>query len=161
MMIIRPYHSSDQRQVVELVLSIQRDEFAIPITIHDQPDLLEIPNVYQCDRGNFWIAKTSDQQIIGTIALIDIGHQRGALRKMFVHREFRGKAIGCAQTLLDTLLAWARDHGMTEIYLGTIDVFKAAHRFYEKNGFVELPESDVPSYFPKMTSDTKFYTLKL
>ncbi|MGF1494018.1 MAG: hypothetical protein ACFBSC_16505 [Microcoleaceae cyanobacterium] len=43
------------------MLTIQRDEFQLPITISDQPDLLEIPQVYQKKLGNFWTAVDQDQ----------------------------------------------------------------------------------------------------
>jgi hypothetical protein len=46
---------------------------------------------------------------------------------------------------------------MREIYLGTTAKFLAAHRFYEKNGFEELLQSELPARFPLMSVDTKFY----
>jgi N-acetylglutamate synthase-like GNAT family acetyltransferase len=51
--------------------------------------------------------------------------------------------------------------GVKEIYLGTTDKFRAAHRFYEKNGFNEIAEYNLPGNFPVMEVDTKFYQLKL
>jgi RimJ/RimL family protein N-acetyltransferase len=45
--------------------------------------------------------------------------------------------------------------------LGTTDAFKAAHRFYEKNGFTEIPEHELPAMFPRMKQDTKFYRIEL
>jgi hypothetical protein len=38
---------------------------------------------------------------------------------------------------------------------------KAAHRFYEKNNFNNIPVTDLPSYFPRMMADNKFYHLHL
>ncbi len=34
-------------------LHIQQNEFKVPITINEQPDLMDIENFYQKD-GNFW-----------------------------------------------------------------------------------------------------------
>jgi N-acetylglutamate synthase-like GNAT family acetyltransferase len=160
MITIEPYSSDYQEQVVKLILSIQQDEFAVPISIADQPDLLKIPEFYQQRRGNFWIARAGNQ-VVGTIALLDIGHNWGVLRKMFVHKDYRGKHIGCGYQLLDTLLAWVKNQGMTAVYLGTIERFKAAHRFYEKNGFVEIAQTELPENFPQMKTDTKFYRYDL
>ena len=42
--------------VLELILAIQREEFDIPITAKDQPDLQDIPSFYQTGTGNFWVA---------------------------------------------------------------------------------------------------------
>lgn len=156
MFIIQPYSPFYQAQVLALIQTIQRDEFAIAITLQDQPDLLNIPDIYQTNGGSFWVAVV-DNTVIGTLALLDIGHGHGALRKMFVHKDFRGQHIGCGQQLLDTLLMWADQHAITTIFLGTTDIFKAAHRFYEKNGFVELAKSELPPHFPQMQVDTKFY----
>jgi predicted N-acetyltransferase YhbS len=41
--------------------------------------------------------------------------------------------------------------------LGTTAKFLAAHRFYEKNGFREIAQTELPASFPVMTVDTKFY----
>src|ERR1700674_5856438 len=72
--------------VVELILSIQQ-EFDIPITLNDQPDLLDIPGFYQQNRGNFWVA-LADTRVVGTIALQDIGNAQGALQKCSFKRRF-------------------------------------------------------------------------
>jgi predicted N-acetyltransferase YhbS len=38
---------------------------------------------------------------------------------------------------------------------------KAAHRFYERNGFVLIAEQDLPSNFPRMPVDNVFYDCML
>lgn len=48
-----------------------------------------------------------------------------------------------------------------ELYLGTVDAFKAAHRFYEREGFKEIEAAELPADFPRMPIDTKFYQLNL
>lgn len=159
-MLISPYHPQYQQQIVDLILPIQREEFGSSITLDDQPDLLNIPTVYQQGNGNFWVALDADQ-VIGTIAAIDIGHHQLALRKMFVAAPYRGKAIGVGRQLLETLCNWAIEHNIREIYLGTIEAFKAAHRFYEKHGFQRINESELPATFPKMKGDKLFYQLIL
>ena len=131
---IRSFQSQDTEQIVNLILTIQQVEFQVPITIQDQPDLLEIPNFYQQGNGNFWVAVQGDE-VVGTIALIDCGRPIGAIRKMFVKKEFRGKELGIAQKLLDTLTTKAQEAQMQHLYLGTIERLQAAIRFYERNGF--------------------------
>ena len=61
-----------QRQVVDLILEIQRDEFGIQISAEQQPDLMQIPPYYQVGSGNFWLAN-SGADVVGTISLLDIG----------------------------------------------------------------------------------------
>lgn len=142
--------------VVSLILPIQQQEFRIPITLAAQPDLNDIPNFYQRDCGNFWVA-LDGQEVVGTISLIDIGNGQAALRKMFVAATHRGAAHGVAQRLLHTLLAWSGERCVREIFLGTTAKYLAAHRFYEKNGFREIAKADLPEAFPVMQVDTKFY----
>ena len=153
---VHTYSDPYQQQIVDLILDIQRNEFGVPITRQAQPDLESIPSFYQKNNGNFWIAVV-DTKVVGTIALLDIGNFRGALRKMFVHKDFRGKESGVGQILLNTLLAWVKQKKINEILLGTTEKFIAAQRFYEKNGFVEIEKQSLPEEFPVMEVDVKFY----
>jgi GNAT superfamily N-acetyltransferase len=66
-----------------------------------------------------------------------------------------------ADRLLDALLEWARSHGVHEIFLGTPPRFPAAHRFYERRGFVAVERSALPPGFPIMIVDEKFYRCAL
>lgn len=159
MVTVRPYRPGDAEAVVGVILPIQREEFGFSITAADQPDLAEIPSWYQTGTGQFWLAQL-DGAAVGTIALKDIGGGAVALRKMFVKPSARG-AVGAAQALLDTALAHARARGVLAIWLGTTDRFKAAHRFYEKNGFTPVEPRDLPETFPRMAVDTRFYRLSL
>ena len=153
---IEVYTDIYKDSVADLILSIQNGEFGIPITIKQQPDLNEIPKFYQENNGNFWIAKLGDK-VIGTIALLDIGNNKSALRKMFVAKDYRGKEFGIGQNLLNNLIVWAKHKGITEIFLGTTEKFIGAQRFYEKNGFAEIQKQSLPNEFPVMDVDVKFY----
>ncbi|MFZ1218524.1 MAG: GNAT family N-acetyltransferase [Chthoniobacterales bacterium] len=148
-----PFSSQHVEAVGALIVGIQRDEFQIPITLEDQPDLQDIPNFYQRGAGNFWVA-ISEGEVVGTVALLDIGNQRGALRKMFVHLGYRGPGHGVSARLLATLLDWSRAREVKEIYLGTTEKFLAAHRFYERNRFQQIAATVLPPSFPKMALDT-------
>lgn len=147
-------------QIIDIILPIQQIEFNVPVTLEGQPDLLDIEVNYHQTGGNFWGAKY-DGQLVGTIALIAIDGSGGALRKMFVRKEYRGKELGVAQCLLDELVAYCKQNNITAIYLGTVDMLKAAHRFYEKNGFTRLDKQDLPESFPLMGADNVFYQLHL
>lgn len=158
--IVTPYSNRYQQAVTDLILSIQRDEFSLPITAADQPDLSNIPGVYQTGSGNFWTA-LNGANVVGTIALIDLGNGIGALRKMFVTVSYRAPHSRAASALLTTALNWATGHEFIHLYLGTTSKFLAAHRFYEKNGFTRINRTDLPSSFPIMKVDTVFYGLRL
>jgi N-acetylglutamate synthase-like GNAT family acetyltransferase len=156
---IVPFAAEHAEGVAALILPIQQAEFGIPITLDAQPDLQDIAGFYRRGHGDFWVALDEAGGVVGTIAMLDIGDRRVALRKMFVAAAHRGAERGVAQRLLDELLDRCRAHELRQIYLGTTAKFLAAHRFYEKNGFVELARDALPPSFPVMAVDTKFYRL--
>ena len=153
---IVPFAEKHLSGVVDVILPIQQAEFHIPISLEGQPDLLDIPGFYQKNNGNFWVA-LQGREVVGTIALLDIGQGQGALRKMFVKEPFRGASRGVASGLLTVLLDWCQPRNMQTVYLGTTSKFLAAHRFYEKNGFEVINQKELPESFPIMSVDTKFY----
>jgi GNAT superfamily N-acetyltransferase len=174
--LVRALDNTYCQRIIDLILPIQQIEFGVPITIEAQPDLLDIEGSYIHPGGGFWGAMSGpnpaganpagsnpshDDSILGSIALMSVGHNAGVIRKMFVRKEFRGKHLSIAQRLLDTLITHCRSHGIHDIYLGTVDQMKAAHRFYERNGFRAIEMETLPSYFPRMKTDNLFYHLHL
>ena len=153
---VRPYAANDTEAICTLILGIQINEFQVPITRQDQPDLDNIPGVYRQGKGNFWVA-LHENRIVGTIAAIDFGNDLLAMRKMFVHPDFRGKEYGTAQILLDTLLDWCAEKKVKGIFLGTLMKFIAARKFYDRNEFEVITKDDLPPGFPKMPLDDVFY----
>lgn len=153
---IEIYEKKHQQEVIDVIVPIQREEFGIPITLEDQPDLKMIETFYQKGDGNFWVALV-DGKVVGTIALIDIGQGQLALRKMFVRKEFRSAPFRTGQVLMDTAFDWMRKNGSREVILGTLDKFQAAQSFYRKNGFVEVAKKNLPPNFPAMTLDNTFF----
>ena len=151
-----PYSETMQSSVLDLIVSIQREEFGFDIDAGDQPDLTSIPGFYQVGAGGFWVAQ-ADGEVVGTIGLRDIGNGQGALRKMFVRASHRGARYAVASRLLQHLVRSAASRDVRELYLGTTERFLAAHRFYEKNGFSRVPADSLPPSFPRMSLDTRFY----
>ncbi|TDX00895.1 GNAT family N-acetyltransferase [Dinghuibacter silviterrae] len=151
--------------IIELILPIQQQEFHVPVTAADQPDLLDIERYYHGTGGGFWGVIEGDRlpdaidgkTLLGTIGLIAIGNRAGVIRKMFVRREYRGKEHGIGQRLLEKVM----NHGMTDLYLGTYDRLQAAMRFYERNGFEKIPPENLPVDFPRMAVDNVFYHIHI
>lgn len=154
---IIPYTQQYEEETINLIVGIQAGEFGLPITAGDQPDLRIVGTFYQQGKGNFWLA-IDNGKVVGSIALIDIGNNEAALRKMFVDPAYRGRDKAVAQRLMEKLLDWCRQQGVKSIYLGTVEQFKASHRFYEKNGFRLIDKLHLPETFPTMPLDTIFYT---
>jgi N-acetylglutamate synthase-like GNAT family acetyltransferase len=157
---IEPFEARHTEAVGKLIVSIQQHEFDIPITYEQQPDLRNIRGFYQHHAGEFWLA-LAGERVVGSVALLDIGDRRGALRKMFVAADCRGADAGVARRLLGALVDHARARRLSAIYLGTTDKFLAAHRFYEKHGFDLVDAATLPASFPRMAVDSRFYRLNL
>lgn len=158
--LIVPIENKYSDEVVDLILSIQQKEFNVPITLEDQPDLLNITNFYYASGGCFWGAFINEE-LVGTIALVKFGDREAAIRKMFVKKEFRGKEFSIAQKLLDTLVLYSKENGIDDLYLGTVSILEAALRFYERNHFIRLAKETLPTAFPVMGADNVFCHLKL
>ncbi len=158
--IIKPLDNTYSDQLIDLILTIQQKEFNVPITIEDQPDLKEVESFYMEPGGNFWGAFI-DGELVGSIALVKFDERAGAVRKMFVKKEFRGKELNIAQELLEVLISFCHENGIDAIYLGTVNILKAAMRFYERNHFLQVEKEDLPAQFPLMNSDNIFYCLNL
>jgi len=160
--IIVPYEDRHREALAALVLDIQRGEFGLNASEAGQPDLLDPAGFFRNAGGEIWLALAGPHEaVVGSVALLDFGERRAALRKMFVRADMRGEPHRIAERLLDALLAWARAHGFAEIYLDTLQSFKAAHRFYARHGFEELSKDDMPSDFPAMNWNARFFRLRL
>lgn len=160
MLEIKLVNDTYSKEIIDLVLNIQQKEFNVPITIEDQPDLMQIENFYFANGGSFWGAFINGE-LVGTIALVKFDEKAAAIRKMFVKKEFRGKEYGIAQKLLETLIAYCQKNGIEEVYLGTVSILKAALRFYERNHFEIIEKELLPSKFPLMNADNVFCFLNL
>src|SRR5579872_6121722 len=157
---IQPIGNAYSPHIVGLILPIQQLEFLVPTTLEKQPDLLDIDGSYHATGGGFWGAfanihtagtipdtAATAHRLVGTIGLIAIPGHNGVIRKMFVHKDFRGKPYNIAQGLLDALLDHAQTSGIQHLYLGTIHSMQAAARFYTRNGFAKVDRSSLPPAF--------------
>lgn len=160
MLEINLVNNTYSKEIIDLILNIQQKEFNVPITIEDQPDLMQIEDFYFANGGSFWGAFI-DGELVGTIALIKFDKKAAAIRKMFVKKEFRGKEYGIAQKLLETLITYCQKNRIDEVYLGTVSILEAALRFYERNHFIRIEKEQLPSKFPLMTADNVFCFLNL
>ncbi|KAI8618500.1 N-acetyltransferase GCN5 [Chytriomyces sp. MP71] len=150
---IRPFLPRDTEGVQSLVISVQH-EHGVQISLQDQPDLFDIPKIYQVGAGNFWVAVDKQESVVGTMALIDIGDGAVAMRKVFLKPDQRGS--GLARDMLAVVFDWMKEHASHTVCLGTISRLNVAIRFYEKNGFSRVDKSQLPASFPVMHTDDLF-----
>lgn len=152
---IRLFDTAYQKELIDFILQIQREEFGLDISLSDQPDLLQIEQHYP---KSFWLA-LSDGKVVGCIGLVSLTSQNVALKKMFVKAEIRKLGIG--KRLVETFLGYCYRNDKQSIYLGTNSQFQTAQHFYKKIGFKEIEKAQLPQDFPILDVDNRFYHYQL
>jgi GNAT superfamily N-acetyltransferase len=144
---IIPYEPSYEAAANQLMRAINA-EFNLPVGV---------PGYHPPTPDHYWLA-IDGSTLIGMVSLVVIDHF-GVVKRMFVNQTYRG--TGVANQLLQTLLDTSHTLQLTDVYLGTIETFKAAHRFYERHGFKLILQQNLPTGYPPNPIDTLFYHLNL
>lgn len=148
-----PFEYSHQQDVSAL-LDVITSEFDKPISPSGPKPSLAVK------LDEHWVA-INDGQLAGTIGVLKLKGENAVLKSMFVGREFRGIEKRVSNSLLQTLIEWCKENDMSSIFLGTMTQFKAAHRFYERNGFRRVDKSELPTDFVRNPVDDVFYLKKV
>ena len=128
---IKIFESRFNQSVKELILDIQQKEFLLPITLSDQPDLLNIESSYQDKGGQFWVAvDSSNGQVVGCLGLVALMDENVALKKMFVAKSYR--KLGLGRKLLEEFITYCREKGKRQFFLGQHQILKQ-HNIFIKN----------------------------
>jgi ribosomal protein S18 acetylase RimI-like enzyme len=101
-----------------------------------QADLNGLEQNYISNGGNFFIARTEDDQLKGFVGLRNDGNGQATLKRLAVLPEFEGQGTGKA--LVRELIEWAKENGFAKISLQTGGDEEAKARIYEKAGFVVI-----------------------
>lgn len=144
---ILPYRKNYQIGINKMINEIANEfEWPISNTNQSKPQTL----------SKHWIA-FNETEIIGTIGVLNINNTFTTLKNMFVKKEFRGKNYNTAQMLLNKVYESCYGENIFCIYLGTMNQFKAAQKFYEKNNFIRIDKSNLPESFILNPIDDVFY----
>lgn len=157
-MTINNFTSQRQIELNNFVLGIQNGEFGLGFKKNEQLDLINTAEFYK--GGGFWVAEL-EGEIVGCIGLQKLNENIGVLRKMFVKKELRGTDLKIGQKLFDKLKSESQKLAFKSILLDTPSIAKASHRFYEKNGFLNLDRSQIPSDYTFPDRNSKIFELKL
>ncbi|MNJ91889.1 Acetyltransferase (GNAT) family protein [compost metagenome] len=148
---IIPFEQSHQEGISRMMNEIQQ-EFD---TTFRKPGSKTISDIASED-DLFWVA-LYENQVVGTIGLTKIDDRSGLLRHLFVSKEHRGSDTGVSKKLLERAFEEAKKRNYTFLYLGTMDQFKAAQKFYSRNQFMLIPQESLPENMPVNSMDTLFY----
>lgn len=144
------YHEQFQPEIDMLMESIQ-NEFLESISSNNINRNILLPDLY--------LLAIVENKLAGTISITRLEHNNSVLRKMFLHKNYRGKGI--AELLLQNIVNWANETNVTSIYLGTMTQFTAAQKFYEKHEFKKIHKQLLPKDFPINPIDSIFYKRNL
>lgn len=148
-----------RKQIIAMVENIQKGEFSLPIREDTNECVLKAEQEFYYNHSyNFWYATDNAGTIIGSIGLKKLDPKTAEIKKFFVDQSYRRK--GVAQKLLMALTRAAEKHGFSRLYLGTIDCFQEALRFYEKYGFTQVSQQALPNTFKVNPLDSLFLTAK-
>ena len=116
--------------------------------------------------AELWVATADDtEEILGTVTICPPGSpwreiarddREGEFRMLAVAPDARGAGVGAV--LLDLVVEHFRRGGATRVVMSTLPTMRAAHRIYERAGFVRMPERD---WSPTSDIDLIAYALEL
>ena len=133
--ILRAATNADCAAVRTLVFEVLREYGLLPDLIDTDADLDDLEKHYY--EGWFAVLE-ADGRIIGSVGLFPLGTGVMELRKMYIHREWRGRGLG--RQLLERVLAEARRMGTCKVVLGTANVLVEAIGLYRRFGFQQSNE---------------------
>ena len=113
------------------------------------PDLDDPDAVYAA----LWVALSAGD-LVGSVALRDLGEGAFELKRMYLRREVRGRGLG--KRLLATALDHARAMGADVVRLDTSERMETARHLYEAYGFAR-----VPGFAPRQGQQRLLYELRL
>lgn len=160
MITVSQFEERYTQDVIDIVLYFQNDGTRPPVSVDDQPDLLNIVDEYISKGGNFWLAK-NDGALIGTVGLMPYSAEIAVLKKFFVYEDYQGEPNHVGKKLYDVLLTFAKEKGYKTILLDTPHNTERAHKFYRKAGFREVDEDALPIKFSHPYKDCDFFLLEL
>jgi putative acetyltransferase len=147
---LRPATNADCEPVRNLVFAVLAEYRLAPDPACTDADLRDIEQSYFKRGGVFYVLEAKAGSIIGSYGLyrmstVETQHLASPrlqptaspptceLRKMYLHRDYRGKGLG--KLMLEHALAEARRLGFKTVTLETASVLKEAIRLYERYGF--------------------------
>ena len=134
---IRPGRDADAEGFIRLIGGAWAEYPNLVLDVDAEvPELRALATHFAAADGALWAAEDAEGAIIGMIATRPLRDDDAAweIGRMYVDKSARG--TGLAHALLDGAEAHAVAHGAQRMILWTDTRFEAAHRFYERRGYV-------------------------
>jgi len=140
---LRLANNSDCEHIANLVFGVLGEYGLKPDPASTDADIKDIEFSYFGRGGTFLVLEVEDGSIVGAYGLYPLEEYTCELRKMYLHKAYRGKGLG--KLLLDDALSKARQLGFKKITLETASVLKEAIALYKGYGFVEYTPNHLSS----------------
>lgn len=139
------FDSKYKEQIINLLVDVAVVEHGFS---EWKDELLTFKNeFFKNNGGNCWIALENDK-VIGTISLRKINDNIAEVKNLYILKEKRGTST-VGQDLLNTLFDFAKQTGYSQLQLDTYKEFGRALKFYEKNGFYIIDDTQKHIIFEK------------
>ncbi len=123
---LRPATNADGEQIANLVCTVLGEHGLQPDPQRTDADLQDIEHSYLKCGGAFYVLEKEDGAIIGSYGLYPTQPGTCELRRMYLHRDYRGQGHG--RQMLDDALAKARQLGFRQVTLDTASAAQEAIR---------------------------------
>lgn len=140
---MRPATNVDCEHITSLVYGVLKEYGLKPDPASTDADIKDIESSYFARGGIFLVLEAEDGSIAGAYGLYPLEEHTCELRKMYLHKAYRGKGLG--KLLLDDAISKARRLGFRKIVLETASVLKEALALYKSCGFVECTPDHLSS----------------
>ena len=140
---LRLANNRDCKDISGLVFGVLKEYGLKPDPATTDADIEDIESSYFKRGGTFLVFEEKDGSIIGAYGLYPMEEQTCELRKMYLHRAYRGGELG--KFLLEDALSRAKQLGFKTMVLETASVLKEAIALYKSYGFVEYTPEHLSS----------------
>jgi putative acetyltransferase len=138
--IVVPAMRADAPGVIELIGRVFVEYGWIWDPAAEVPDLLRW-TPYELPHGAFFVVR-EEGRVVGSVGVHRFGDDVAELHRLYLDAGVRGRGLGDA--LVQTVLAWCRDNGVSRLLLWSDTRFVHAHRLYLRHGFRQTGERELP-----------------
>jgi len=140
---VRPIKPADTPQVKSLINTILDLEFTSARKAYTCFDLND-PVQYYSGKKDIFLVAEKDGKIIGTVAIKEDAPDTALLRRVFVHKDFRGQGYG--EKLLKKALEFCFEHDYHTVNFRGSEKMQSALKLCVKQGFLEQDVTVSPDF---------------
>jgi GNAT superfamily N-acetyltransferase len=133
---LREAAAADGAAIRAVVVTVMT-EYGLSSDLDDNDvDLRDVVSSYAGRGGSFRVVTSVDGDIVGCGGLYPIDEREAEIRRMYLLPSARGFGVG--RTLLEELIAHAKERRFERVVLETASVLKEAISLYRKRGFAPV-----------------------